>query len=116
MAPSPQYPHQDGDVTVLGPELIASADGQTIGWRGENYVRQDALVMPILTGPSLLYTGSVDNRGLRAARRIDQEAMDVDDPRERALCRALLCHALALLDATEPTHPAPASAAGVRRV
>lgn len=34
------YPRQDGDVTVLGPEIFASADGETICWKGENYTRQ----------------------------------------------------------------------------
>jgi hypothetical protein len=34
------YPHPDGDVTVLGPEIFASSDGAVISWRGENYVRQ----------------------------------------------------------------------------
>ncbi|MFD4547282.1 hypothetical protein [Streptomyces sp. NPDC058466] len=33
------YPHQDGGVTVLGPEVFASADGDAISWRGENYTR-----------------------------------------------------------------------------
>ncbi|WP_411102483.1 hypothetical protein [Streptomyces sp. cmx-4-9] len=28
-----------------------------------------------------------------------------EGPRERAICRALLLHALAILDATEPTNP-----------
>jgi hypothetical protein len=40
MAPSPQYPHKDGDITVLGPEIFASLDGDVISWRGENYTRQ----------------------------------------------------------------------------
>jgi len=35
-----QYPQQDGDVTVLGPEIFASADEQVISWRGRNYVPQ----------------------------------------------------------------------------
>jgi hypothetical protein len=34
---APAYPYADGDVTVLGPELFASADKQVICWRGENY-------------------------------------------------------------------------------
>jgi hypothetical protein len=37
------YPHQDGDFTVLGPEVFASADGSVICWRGENYYRADAI-------------------------------------------------------------------------
>jgi hypothetical protein len=35
------YPHLDGDVTVLGPEIFASSDGEVICWKGENYVRPD---------------------------------------------------------------------------
>lgn len=33
------YPYQDGDVTVLGPEVFASTDGEAISWRGTNYTR-----------------------------------------------------------------------------
>lgn len=38
-----EYPHQDGDVTVLGPEIFASADGKVICWKGVNYVPQPKL-------------------------------------------------------------------------
>jgi rubrerythrin len=38
-----EYPRQDGDFTVIGPECFASEDGSVISWRGENYVRQAAL-------------------------------------------------------------------------
>jgi hypothetical protein len=34
------YPYQDGDVTVLGPEVFASVDGEAISWKGENYTRR----------------------------------------------------------------------------
>jgi len=34
------YPYRDGEVTVLGPEVFASADGKVICWKGENYVPQ----------------------------------------------------------------------------
>lgn len=40
MTDQPTYPYDDGDVTVLGPEIFASKDGEVISWRGENYVRQ----------------------------------------------------------------------------
>lgn len=33
-------PREEGDTTVLGPEIFAAADGSVICWRGENYVRQ----------------------------------------------------------------------------
>lgn len=35
-----RYPYPDGDVTVLGPEIFASNDGQAISWKGDNYERQ----------------------------------------------------------------------------
>lgn len=41
MTPAREFPYQDGDVTVLGPEIFASKDGAVISWRGANYVRQD---------------------------------------------------------------------------
>jgi len=56
--------------------------------------------LPAITGPALLYTTSVDNQGTQAVQRIDLGSLE--DPRERAICRALLHHALALLDASEP--------------
>jgi hypothetical protein len=34
------YPYKDGDVTVLGPEVFASLDGETISWKGEHYTRR----------------------------------------------------------------------------
>jgi hypothetical protein len=36
-----RYPRPDGNITVLGPEVFASADGNTISWRGEIYSRQE---------------------------------------------------------------------------
>ncbi|MFJ6069098.1 hypothetical protein ACIQHU_39415 [Streptomyces tendae] len=55
MTPSPQYPYQDGDVTVLGPEIFASKDDTVISWRGENYVRQSTVgnSSPDLTSDAL---------------------------------------------------------------
>jgi hypothetical protein len=38
-----QFPYQDGDTTVLGPEIFASNDGQVICWKGDNYVPQKRL-------------------------------------------------------------------------
>ncbi|GGR70921.1 MULTISPECIES: hypothetical protein [Streptomyces] len=40
MTDQQQYPHQDGDVTVLGPRVFVSNDGVVINWRGVNYVPQ----------------------------------------------------------------------------
>ncbi|MCX5522176.1 hypothetical protein OG342_04745 [Streptomyces bobili] len=39
--PSPQYPRQDGEFTVLGPEIFTDQTGDVISWKGANYVRQD---------------------------------------------------------------------------
>jgi hypothetical protein len=36
-----EYPHPDGDVIRLGPEVFASSDGAAVCWKGENYVRYD---------------------------------------------------------------------------
>jgi len=38
--PCRKYPYQDGEVTVLGPDIFASSDGAVISWKGDNYVRQ----------------------------------------------------------------------------
>lgn len=51
-------------------------------------------------GPHLVYRSARDLNGTRMHYLIDMAAPE--DPRERAICRALLTHALALLDATEP--------------
>ncbi|MEU5322954.1 hypothetical protein AB0G67_40320 [Streptomyces sp. NPDC021056] len=106
MADPRQYPYQDGDITVLGPETFVSNDGQTISWKGDNYTRQTSpaydgppSAVPPMRGPSLRYTGA-PHEGTQTSLRVDMHALD--DPRERAICRALLHHALALLDATEP--------------
>lgn len=117
MTPTRQYPYQDGDTTVLGPEVFASADHKVISWRGANYVCQhapdQALALPVVTGPALLYASSLDNRGTQSIQRADQEALD--DPRERSICCALLRHALDLLDATEPVRRAPVGPAEASR-
>jgi hypothetical protein len=39
MPQTPHFPYEDGDVTVLGPEVFATKDGAVISWKGENYVR-----------------------------------------------------------------------------
>ena len=52
-------------------------------------------------GPHIVYRSTRDLDGTRTHALIDIQALD--DPRERAICRALLHHALTLLDASEPT-------------
>lgn len=64
------------------------------------------LTIPAQTGPSLYYASAGQVGGNSTVTAIDRQA--VDDPRERALCRALLLHALAELDRTEPTLKAAA--------
>lgn len=44
------YPYQDGDVTVLGPEVFASADGEVISWAGANYTRSPRNLFGKATG------------------------------------------------------------------
>lgn len=38
-----KYPYEDGDVTVLGPEIFVDADGKVISWKGANFVPQNRL-------------------------------------------------------------------------
>lgn len=35
-----EYPHDEGDFTVIGPECFAMKDGSVLSWRGENYTPQ----------------------------------------------------------------------------
>ena len=35
-----EFPHESGDVTVLGPEIFAAKDDSVICWRGQNYIPQ----------------------------------------------------------------------------
>jgi hypothetical protein len=51
-------------------------------------------------GPHLVYRSTRDLDGTRTHCLVD--IAPVEDPRERAICRALLLHALTLLDASEP--------------
>jgi hypothetical protein len=34
------YPRDEGDTTVIGPECFAAKDGSVLNWRGQNYVPQ----------------------------------------------------------------------------
>ncbi|MFF0143565.1 hypothetical protein ACFYRN_45180 [Streptomyces sp. NPDC005227] len=51
-------------------------------------------------GPHLVYRTARSN-DVRTHVLVDREALD--DPRERAICRALLLHALSLLEDSEPS-------------
>lgn len=65
-------------------------------------------------GPAIWYASTPDSSGPgQSVQRIDLDAPA--DHRERAICRSLLHHALALLDATEPTRTAPRGATAERR-
>jgi hypothetical protein len=57
---------------------------------------EDQFAVP---GPALLYVSSPGQDGTQSVARVDLNA--VETQRERALCRALLHHALALLDEAE---------------
>lgn len=35
------FPYQDGNFTIIGPEAFASSDHATVSWKGVNYVVQD---------------------------------------------------------------------------
>ncbi len=64
---------------------------------------EPTITIPATGGPKLLFVSS-GARGLHTTvTHIDTTA--VEDPRERALCRALLLYALALLDASELANP-----------
>ena len=53
-------------------------------------------------GPALLYVHDDHDPGTRTVTRVDHDPVRVDNwGRERALCRALLLHALHLLDEAE---------------
>ncbi|WP_405554297.1 hypothetical protein [Streptomyces sp. NBC_01171] len=53
----------------------------------------------IIGGPRLTFTAGPDRNGSEQLIDVDRHAPT--DPRERALCRALLTHALRLLDESE---------------
>lgn len=53
-----------------------------------------------VSGPALFYVSTKEDEGGQNIRRVDLGV--TEGPRKRAVCRALLQHSLALLDATEP--------------
>lgn len=61
------------------------------------------ITIPAQRGPGLYYVSTERFDGTVETAAIDRAA--VEDPRERALCRALLTHALAEIDRTEPVSP-----------
>ncbi|MEU7416677.1 hypothetical protein [Streptomyces antibioticus] len=61
------------------------------------------ITLPAQQGPGLYYVSSEQPDGTTTVTRIDRQPPD--DPRERALCRALLLHALAELDRANRSHP-----------
>lgn len=66
-----------------------------------------------VTGPALVYVSTPHGDGSNLVQRVDLDSPA--DPRERAVCRALLHHALALLDSTEPARHAPVGVEDRRR-
>lgn len=74
MAPTQEFPYQDGDVTVLGPEIFASKDGAVISWRGENYTRQEFHELEVredLT-PDAIYELASSVRDLASSLRLER--------------------------------------------
>lgn len=71
MTPAREFPYQDGDVTVLGPEVFASKDDTVISWRGENYVRHDENQQPHDLTPDALYEVAAALRDLASAIRLE---------------------------------------------
>lgn len=55
MSDQPHYPYADGDIAVLGPEVFASADGQTISWKGANYSRHPGEIHCLCGGISVTH-------------------------------------------------------------
>lgn len=55
MTDQPHYPYADGDIAVLGPEVFASADGQTISWKGANYSRHPGEIHCLCGGISVTH-------------------------------------------------------------
>lgn len=73
MPQTPDFPYQDGDVTVLGPQIFASKDDTVISWKGENYVRhteQDRA--PSDLTPDALYELASAVRDLASAVRLER--------------------------------------------
>ncbi|GGZ83199.1 hypothetical protein [Streptomyces rubiginosohelvolus] len=64
-----------------------------------NPINPAAFTVTAERGPCLIYASSTGD----AITLVDQ--MVVSSPRERAICRALLVHSLALLDGTEGSAP-----------
>lgn len=66
------------------------------------------ITLPAQRGPALYYLGSERGDGTSDVVRIDLSAIEIDPTavetslRERALCHALLLHAIELLDYSEP--------------
>lgn len=38
-----EYPYEEGEFTIIGPECFASESGRTISWRGENYYSDERI-------------------------------------------------------------------------
>lgn len=80
----PTFPRRDGDVTVLGPEVFASADGSVISVGGENYVRQAADVIGKAEVKTYLDQAIRSWRGLRDGTVEPHPPLTPDEAREKA--------------------------------
>jgi hypothetical protein len=101
MSPSQEFPYQDGDVTVLGPETFASNDGAVLSWRGENYVPQKRLQLAHQTRRAKEH--QLD--GIRRAL-CDIGVIEDDDPYGHADLEDVIRQAFA--DQARPQDPASA--------
>ncbi len=43
-SPKKEFPYEDGDTIVLGPECFVAKDGEVLNWKGQNYVPQGAVM------------------------------------------------------------------------
>lgn len=84
MTDQPRYPYADGDFAVLGPEVFASADGQTISWQGANYSRHPGEIHCMCGGIGVTH----DLRG--GARTTPDNAATSSDTADNPLREAIV--------------------------
>ncbi|GGW98928.1 hypothetical protein [Streptomyces chartreusis] len=84
MSEQTRYPYDDGDVTVLGPEIFASKDGTVISWRGDNYIRQQH----IQPGSSELTAGAIHELASAVRDLCSAIRLEIADRQPTAACGA----------------------------
>lgn len=96
MTDQPHYPYADGDITVLGPEVFASADGQTISWKGANYSRHPGEIHCLCGGISVVH----EIRG--AAKPDDDTPPEFTDEEARNLASTAYRQAVQRIESAGP--------------